>query len=321
MRKHAWLVTNLALLLATIGAGFFVVTYRQAIQDWWTLRQYTPPADIEQIANETTMVGRGRDLFYVSQPQIEDSQSFNMHCDRKGEKTVVLGCYAGQRIYLFNVTDPRLYGVKQVTAAHEMLHAAYERLNESDKAALNIMLEAELPRVTDDHLKELIVLYAQTEPGEKLNEMHSILGTEYGNLSPDLERYYKQYFEDRSKVVDLAHKYRVAFVASQAKIEQLQARMSALKRQIDTNSAILDTRKAEIDAVVARLNTLRATDVQAYNNAVPGYNAQANAYNNLVMATRSLINQYNALVVEHNNEAAAQNSLYHNLDSRYQTVN
>ncbi|HVI69637.1 MAG TPA: hypothetical protein VM581_04215 [Magnetospirillaceae bacterium] len=321
MRKHAWLLTNLALLLVTAGAGFFVITYRQDIQDWWALRQYEAPADIKQIADETTMIGRGRDLFYVSQPQVEASQDFNMHCSRTGEKTVVLGCYTAQRIYLYDVTDARLYGVKQVTAAHEMLHAAYERMNDGDKAKLDTMLEAELTRVTDARLKELIALYAKTEPGEKLNEMHSILGTEYGNLSPDLEKYYKQYFTDRSKVVDFANQYRGTFEASQAKIAQLEAQIEALKKQIDTNTGLLNQQKAEIDADVARLNTLRATDVNEYNKAVPGYNAKASAYNKLVLATRGIIDHYNALVVEHNSEAAAQNSLYNSLDSHYQTVN
>ncbi len=321
MRKHAWLLTNLALLLATAGAGYFVVIYRQDIQDWWALRQYQAPTDIKLIADETTMVGRGRDMFYVSQPQIENSEDFNLHCSRNGEKTKVLGCYAKQRIYLYNVTDPRLHGIEQVTAAHEMLHAAYERLNDSDRATVDSLLEAELRRATDDHLKTVIDSHAVDDPGKRLNEMHSILGTEYGNLAPELEIYYKQYFADRSKVVDFANQYRGTFEASQARIAQIGDQLESLKKQIDTNTVLLNLQKTEIDAEVAWLNTLRATDVNEYNKAVPGYNAKASAYNKLVLVTRGLIDSYNILVTEHNNEAAAQNSLYNSIDSHYQTVN
>lgn len=321
MRKHTWLITNLMLLLATIGAGFFVVAYRQDIQDWWALRQYEAPADIKQIADETTMIGYGRDIFYVSQPLVENSDDFNRHCARNGEKTIVLGCYSAQRIYLYNVTDPRLYGVKQVTAAHEMLHAAYERMNDDERKKVNALIEAELIHVTDDRLRGLIDLYAQTEPGEKFNEMHSILGTEYGNLSPDLEQYYKQYFADRSKVVDLANQYRGPFEISKAKIAQLELQLSALKQQIETNAQKITTEKAEIDAEVARLDALRATNTNEYNKAVPGYNAKAKAYNQLIFATRNIIDQFNALVIEYNNEAASQAGLYNSLDSHYQTVN
>lgn len=318
MRKHTWLLTNLALVLVTATAGYFVIIHRQAIQDWWALRQYNPPADIAQIANETTMIGQGRDVFYVSQPQIEDSETFNMHCARTGEKTIILGCYTSQRIFLYNVTDPRLYGVKQVTAAHEMLHAAYDRMNSTDRAAIDTMIEAELPRITDDHLKRLIDFYAASP--DKFNEMHSILGTEYSNLSPQLEIYYTRYFADRSKVVNLATQYRATFEASKAKIVQLESQMEALKKQIDTNSAMLATKKAELVAEAARLSALR-TNITEYNKAVPGYNSRIYAYNNLVVATRDVVGRYNALVTEHNNEAAAQASLQNSLDSHYQTVN
>ncbi len=321
MRKHAWLLTNLVLLLATAGAGYFVVTYRQEIQDWWALRQYEAPTDIRLIADETTMVGRGRDLFYVSQPQIEDSKNFNMHCSRTGEKTKVLGCYVKQRIYLYNMTDHRLHGIEQVTAAHEMLHAAYERLNAGDRAKVDALLEAELLRTTGDRLKTIIDSHAIADPNTRLNELHSILGTEYGNLAPNLEVYYKQYFADRSKVVDFANQYRGAFEASEARIAQIAGQLEVLKKQIDTNTALLNQQKIEIDAEAARLNTLRGTDVNEYNKAVPGYNAKANSYNKLVLVTRGLTDSYNVLVTENNNEAAAQNSLRNSLDSHYQTVN
>ncbi len=321
MRKHAWLVTNLVLLAATIGASYFVVTYRQDIQDWWALRAYTAPANIAHIADQDTMAGRGRDLFYVSQPKVEDGQDFNSHCSKTGEKTVVLGCYTAQRIYLYNVTDARLQGVVQVTAAHEMLHAAYERLGSGEKADVDAMVQAELPKVTDERLKELINLYNKSEPGELLNEMHSILGTEYGNLSAPLEQYYKQYFTDRAKVVGLASAYQAAFTEAQQKIAAMATQIDSLKAQIDINTQALNQQKLAIDAEAAELNQLRGSDTSAYNKRVPGYNAKVNAYNNLVLATRSLIDEYNALVVKHNNEAAAQNSLYNSLDSHYQTVN
>ena len=321
MRKHAWLLTNLFLTAALVGAGYFVVVFRQDIQDWWALRNYTPAANIVALADETAMTGYGRDMFYVSQPKVEDSEAFNLHCTHTGEKTVVLGCYVAQRIYLYNVTDPRLDGVVEVTAAHEMLHAVYERMDEEEKAKINALIEAELPKVTDERLRGLIELYAESEPGQKLNEMHSILGTEYSGLSSELETYYKQYFSDRTKVVALAQKYQGAFAASQARIADMSGRLQGLKTKIDANTEEINRQRAEIESESDRLNSLRSTDTTAYNAAVPGYNAKTRAYNNLVLATRQLIEEYNQLVIEHNNEAAAQSSLYRSLDSQYQTVN
>lgn len=321
MRKHAWLITNFVLAAMLVGAGYVVVVYRQSILDWWTLRSYTAPVNIKQLADEDTMVGWGRDLFYVSEPQVEDSSTFNMNCSHTGEKTIVLGCYTAQRIYVYNVIDPRLNGVKQVTAAHEMLHAAYQRLDDGIKNQVDAWITAELPKVTDQRLKALIALYNKNEPGELLNEMHSILGTEYGNLSPELENYYKQYFSDRSKIVGYANAYQSVFTASQSRIDQLETQLNRLKQQIDANTDEINQQRASLNSQNAQLNAMRQSDPETYNRQVPSYNTQVQAYNNLVVETRNLIDQYNQLVTEHNNEATAQNSLYQSLDSHYQTVN
>lgn len=321
MRKGAWIFTNLLTVAVMVAVGYLVVAHRQDIQDWWVLRSYSPPANIAQLADQTSMINFGRNTFYASQPQVEDGDAFNMHCSNLGEKSVVLGCYSGQKIYLYNVTDPRLSGVVQVTAAHEMLHAVYERYDASEKSRVDAMIEAELPKVTDARLQELIAVYAQSEPGQKLNEMHSILGTEYANLSPELQTYYQQFFGDRTKVVALANAYQSAFTQSQARIAALAAQLEALKNQINANSATLDAQEANIQAENQRLNTLRDSNPSAYNAAVPGYNQQVSAYNGLVVQTRAMIDQYNQLVVEHNNEATAQNSLYGSLNSHYQNLN
>ena len=40
-----------------------------------------------------------------------------------------------------------------------------------------------------------------SEPGQRLNELHSLLGTEVAHLSPALERYSHRYFHDRQGIV------------------------------------------------------------------------------------------------------------------------
>jgi uncharacterized coiled-coil DUF342 family protein len=82
----------------------------------------------------------------------------------------------------------------------------------------------------------------------------------------------------------------------------------------------LETRKQEIDNEATRLDNLRQGDPEAYNQAVPAYNNQIRDFNAQVAQTQQLVDQFNALAAERNREAAAQNDLYHQLDSRYQTV-
>lgn len=313
---------NLVLFTASIFAGWWVFTHTQDIADWWRLRNYTPAAHIVQLADATTMIGRGRDMFYVSDPAVEDKAAFNTSCSSTAsEHGSVLGCYVLQRIYIYNVNDPRLPGVKEVTAAHEMLHAAYDRLDAPTRTRVEALLKVEMDkRQGDTELQELIQLYQKTEPGEIVNEMHSILGTEYDSLAPDLEQYYAEYFSNRAAIVALAHVYKDVFKASKARIANYQAQLDQLKLQIDANTQVLDQKNAVLQQDSARLNALRNSDPARYNQEVPSYNAKVNSYNALATATQNLVNQYNAIVPRIQNEIAQQTDLNNSLDSKYQPV-
>lgn len=313
---------NLILFVASILVGWWIFTHTQDIADWWRLRTYTPSAQVVQLADAATMVGRGRDMFYVSDPKVEDKATFNSSCSSTAsEHGSVLGCYVLQRIYIYNVNDPRLPGVKEVTAAHEMLHAAYERLDTATRTRVGALLQAEMDkRKGDAELQELIQLYQKTEPGEIINEMHSILGTEYEGLAPELEQYFAQYFSNRGAIVALAHGYKDVFKASKARIAGYQAQLDQLKVQIDANTQVLDQKNAVLQQESARLNALRNSDTSRYNQEVPPYNAKVNDYNALARATQNLINQYNAIVPLIQNEIAQQADLNNSLDSKYQPV-
>lgn len=318
-RRFAWRLANVLVLLVLVLGGWWVLDNRQGIIDWWRLRNYTAPAEIATIANETRMTQHARDLFYVSDPKIQDRETFNFNCDTTAEHGRVLGCYAAQKIYLFNVTDARLAGVVQVTAVHEMLHAAYERLDAKTRSDINALVNAEAEKHKGDkHLQELLAIYQKTEPTELANELHSILPTEYDTLSPELEAYYKRYFGDnRSTVVTFQRSYNAEFDASQARIEAYQKQLDTLKAQIDGNTADLKRRDTEIEQDTQRLNALRGSDPAAYNKEVPAYNAKAQEYNRIARVTQSLVNQYNDIVAKIKNEVALQKDLNQSLDSQY----
>ncbi len=129
------------LVLAILLVAWF---QRQALYDWARLRSYQPPASIVQLANETTMASAARHIFFVQRPELDDKAAFSGHCGNQNEKTIVLGCYIPPQrgVYLLKVDDARLAGVEQVTAAHEMLHAAYDRLSTSDKNNVNKLIES-----------------------------------------------------------------------------------------------------------------------------------------------------------------------------------
>jgi hypothetical protein len=319
MKRQHKLVSSVLLLIVFLAlSGTWL--QREAIYDWLRLRGYAPPIAVQKLADETTMTNPARHLFYVNQPQIQDKTGFNSSCPNNGgEQTIVLGCYHDHQtgIFLFNVTDAQLNGVLQVTAAHETLHAIYERLSTKERnyvdGLLNDYYKNELH---DERLIKTIDAYKKTEPNDLVNEMHSIFGTEVASLPPALESYYAKHFTDRQKVVGYAQQYQQVFTSRQNLIAKYDSQLASLKNQIDTNKSDLDAKQTALNVQRQQLdNYLAADNTEAYNAGVPAYNQQVKSFNAQVASTQRLIDQYNELVKTRNDVAAQTQQLMQELNS------
>jgi hypothetical protein len=291
----------LAVLLALVGVLFW---QRQAVSDWIQLYGYKPPAQITALANQTTMTNNAQHLFYLNQPTIATKTTFANHC-KAIEKTIVLGCYHGGQngIFILEINDnSELHGVMQVTAAHEMLHAAYDRLKGDEKAQINRWLQQYYDTgLHDSVVKAEIDSYRTSEPDELLNEMHSIFGTEIASLPPNLERYYSRYFDNRSAVVQQAEQYQKAFRSREADVKAYDRQLAGLQKQIETNEATLQAKARELQQLRTQLNQYRSTNkADQYNALVKTYNNQAHSYNALLATTRSQISRFNSIVQKRN---------------------
>ncbi|MCM1983205.1 hypothetical protein [Lyngbya confervoides] len=261
MRQRKRSINSLAIaifvgMLIIFGAtrNFLTPTYRPS-----------SPA-IEQLAMATTMTPKAQQLFYGQDPKIEPKAQFHQLCRRSGraaEARIILGCYTNDgyrgQIVIQSVTDPRLQGTMEVVAAHEMLHAAYQNLSLFERDRLAPKLKQAARRVQDPLLAGILADYAKGDPAIYLNELHSHLGSELGNLdNPDLERHYQQYFRDRQRVVAFARQ-------SSQTLSQLDTEADLLVQEIDRLEADLKATKADLqrsaealDASQDRLNTLKA---------------------------------------------------------------
>lgn len=314
-------IAQSVLLVLLLAAGFWLYSNEYAVRDWWQLRSYQAPAAIAKMADELELNQTGRNLFYVSKPEIDEKDAFNTNCPFP-ERSLVLGCYNAGRIYIFDVTDDRLDGIEEVTAAHEMLHAAYARLKPSRQAEVDAMVVDAFNQLNDDRINELVKTYNKDDPKSVPNELHSILGTEVRNLPSDLENYYKNYFVDRSVVVSKAEAYEQVFTEIQDQIADYDKQLSSLKVQITALESKLDSQKRELDSQSTQLKNLRQSgQITAYNSLVPGYNAAVNNYNSLINEYQSTVKQYNDMVTKRNELAATQNDLVQSLDSKYEPIN
>ena len=266
------------------------------------------------------MTPYARHLFYLNKPQLISSvTSFRKDCP-ENEDAIVLGCYhpGEEGIYLYDVKTPDLYGVAQVTAAHEDLHAIYERLSGKERQHVDTLLENYYAHgLTDQRVKDEIGLYKKTEPHSVVNEMHSTFGTEVANLPPALESYYKQYFSDRAAIVAFSNRYEQAFTKRQAEVSQDDKQLASMNRQIDEGQASLQTELKQLNDTQARLKTLLAAGkTTEYNTGVPAYNAQVQSYNVSVTELRAFTGSYNALVRSRNAIAQQLTDLDKALDTR-----
>jgi CII-binding regulator of phage lambda lysogenization HflD len=306
-------ITRIAGAVIVIVLLVVVAVKHEAISEWLRLRTYQPPKAIAALAIDDTMTDQGRRFFYLNRPELLSNQKFTKKCPAGTEETVVLGCYhSGQHgIFLLKVTDKRLQGVEQVTAAHEMLHAVYDQLNRADKQAVNGMLKDFYHHgLHNKTIKKILKNYKKTEPGQSLNEMHSIFGTEISKLPHGLRHYYQRYFKNRSKVVKYYKNYRSAFSSRQQTIKQYDATLKTWAKQIDSDKSNLDVLNQRLKSLKAQLHTYKTNqEFHKYNALVPVYNNVVDTYNNNIKEIKSLIKKYNTLVNKRNKIAFQEKQL------------
>lgn len=313
----------LLVLVAILVAAGLAINKRQALDDWWRLRGYQPPAAVAQLATQDTMTAYTRHLFYLNRPGLLSTvTSFRQDCP-ENEDTIVLGCYHPDQdgIFIYNVQDPTLAGVTQVTAAHEVLHAVYARLTTAQRTVLDNELEAFYKNgLTDLRVLAEVKLYQQTEPNDVLDEMSCTFGTEVANLPTALSNYYKTYFTNRAAIVAYEQQYQGEFTSRQDVITTDDQQLTAQKQQITAEENDLSSQLNAINANQNRMNNLLAANqTAAYNAAVPGFNASVDSYNTGVAQLQSDIAAYNQLVATRNQVAANLDTLDQALDTRLTT--
>jgi chromosome segregation ATPase len=271
-----------------------------------------PPGDaIEQLALDTTMTRSAQRLFYRQNPQIEPRQEFYMTCSKVVEQGVTLGCYKKRgmtgQISIQQVTDRRLAGIMEVTAAHEMLHAAYELLSSGERDELASRLVKASSRVKDQRLINVLNNYRERDIELYHNELHSHLGTELANLGdPQLEQHYQRYFRDRQQIVAFADKSRRTIRQLDEQAEALKPQIDALETRLKQIKPELDQAEAELKASSAELERLQAQLEQTKTEAEAAFSQNNTAANQLVANFDQQKAEYNRQVSIHNQRVERQ---------------
>ncbi len=270
--KRNVLGSVIALLLsgAIIAFSVWLFFNRQFVVDQFNVWSYEPSASVAAIEERAQLTDKGRFMFYATKPEVLEAATFNTECPRQEVGNPILGCYtSADRIFIYNLTDAQLDGMKEVTAAHEMLHAAWVRIDEDEKARITTLIREAYEKVDNPELTTRMEYYERTEPGEYINELHSILGTEVAELGPELESYYAQYY-DRTNILALHDIYGAFYSGLTQQAENLFSQMESLAASIDAKSKTYDQEvgqlTSDINSFNARANANSFTSTAQFNN-------------------------------------------------------
>lgn len=253
-------VLTIVVVLVLALAGYWVYDNRQHIQDYFDANDFTPTQRMSETLSLLQLTPAGDRIFRATHPTVEGRDVFNDSCQRAdvGDEGHLLGCYTNGRIHLFEVNDERLAGVVEVTAAHELLHAVYERMPIRDQEALAKRLTLHYREVSslDADFVERMSVYSHLSPARFANELHSVYATEVRELPEWLEEHYRAWFANRIAVVDLFDAYHALFLQVRQDIEVLEEELTGLIDWIERESGryadAVDMFNADWDVFTAR---------------------------------------------------------------------
>lgn len=302
--KYFWAQTlSMLAIIASILVVYFFVDFG-AVSDRFKALGYEPSDEVSALETDLRLTKRARGIFAASHPRLQESAEFNSSCASVNVEISVLGCYTMERIFVYDINGEDLEGIKQSTLAHELLHAAWDRMKSTERE----LLHDELRAVYDEHiivLEPRLELYAAVD---FYDELHSIIGTEFAELSKTLETHYAKYFTDQDAIVDFYDNYNARF-------QELKEESDALYEQIEINQELIDAKTENYNDAVTELNAA----IEDFNRrAQNGYFTSVGAFNaerallvaqqqtldtlyleisELIAATNSLIESYNTNIV------------------------
>lgn len=324
LSRVVWLLSGL-LLVGLTSCGLV------AEQLNWVPRP--PSAQVERLAQATTMTPLAQRLFYRQEPMIAPPEVFWEQC-KVPHGTIVLGCYLGEgrgsKIVIQHVTDQRFAGTMEVTAAHEMLHAAYDRLEPRLRESIFEQLHVVRSQVNNPRLLSLLQDYEAQGRERYGHELYAHLGTEledFGN--PALEAHFQRYFRDRHQVVALAEQSLQVVAKYEQQADVLAVEIGQLEEQLISTYAGLEKAEARLaqlsEGLIQQQEKLRqswaamgsapsqakaksleaqakarqlalAREARNYNHQVRQLNKSAARFNRMLKDYQQKVEAYNQLV-------------------------
>ena len=294
------LIATAVIIVASLFAGKI---YRFTVDVIANLT-YSSPIEIDQIAADIGLTDSAKFIFGGSQPSIETRESFNAHCESYDSEVSTLGCYHNGKIYIYDVQAADLAGIKESTAAHELMHAVWARLSNFERAKLEeSILEVYNSEQHNAEFSKQLETYGEDE---MIEELHSRFATEIKDLPETLEKHYAKYFKDQDKLVDFYENYRLPFEKLDTEFKALSTELKTLQDDLDELQTTYEDQSKDLEQKITEFN--QCADTAGCFTSDYAFNSRRNE---LVKAQAELedlynelsqkVDEYNAKVDEYNN--------------------
>ena len=298
-RNHVAIFVMCSLLLLAIVT--FVALNFATIKDVLVGMGYQPSSEMESIRESLDLTTHGRLIFNAVRPELQEKQEFNQKCREVENENAILGCYTDDRIYIYNIVDDELKGIRELTAAHELLHAVYHRMSAEDKQKWGVTL-MDVYAKNQDVLGKEIDIYPDDQ---KLEELYVREGTEIASLPDNLEKHYAEIFKDQDVVVRYYEGYITVFREIEKNLEELLVKAQSLEAEIDNKTTEYEEGAAVLNKEVGEFNECAKTPDCFSSNYVFNIRrneliGKQNALASMYDAINNLISDYNTVVTEYN---------------------
>lgn len=247
-KERQWGITVAVVLVALLIS--WALESRWA-QDIWQGLWYQPSVGMQEIRDSLELTGKGERIFAATQPVLEGKDDFNAHCESYDREVSLLGCYTEGKVYVYEVETESLRPSNKVTTAHELLHAVWERLSESERKEIEGWLK-QVEVENREWFEEELEAYAE---GDKLEEMYTRAGTKLRDLPEELEKHYAKYFANRAKIVDFYEEYQAPFQELQDELERLEKEIVSERTEIIRQRDEYENRGTSLSAQVRVFNS------------------------------------------------------------------
>lgn len=231
-----------------------------ALSDYLTVAYYWQSSsdEIKRIADNSGFSIKGKAVFLATHPEVVGPDQLKTSCRREDSNILEYGCYltSDNKIFLLQSPDKEFEEIEYTAAAHETLHAVWQKLDSSSRSELARKI---LALYSDSNNPDHAPLSADMEPYPKddttvVTELYSFIGSTHPNLLTDE---YSGYLDDR----DAPSNANLTFNTSiKSRSDSLESRRTQLE------SSLADINQFKIRYVDSFVNRYGTVDAYQYDN-------------------------------------------------------